>query len=163
MARSRPPLQPTGRKPAAGFLLETRRPRRPSDSSGTACEPHGPKVQDLNPSCSPKLLNGRRGAAAGRGHAQRLPGGGPRPSRRGHAAESAALARRRRNRRGRVRAQEGRGPRSGGENRDRGSALAAAGGYATKRAQLPRLETRRHRPALPRKRESDATESVRFA
>ena len=43
------------------------------------------------------------------------------------------------------------------------TAGAAAGGYATKRAQLPRLETRRHRPALPRKRESDATESVRFA
>ena len=28
-------------------------------------------------------------------------------------------------------------------------ATAAAGGHATKCAQLPRLETRRHRPALP--------------
>ena len=45
VARSRPPLQPTGREPAAGFLLETRRPRRPSDSSKTACEPHGPKFR----------------------------------------------------------------------------------------------------------------------
>ena len=44
-----------------------------------------------------------------------------------------------------------------------GSALAAAGGYATKRAQLPRLETRPASKTLPPKREGDAAHGVRFA